>query len=121
MDYSKGGGQGAASCRPLTGLLQSPHFLCSYVLILCETNCSMYDSQVEELRPEKRKQVEEQKVEEISPDVTEDKAEGNTCQYNTSLLSELQEDVLSTSVLVYLLSLNYAAITPLTYIQVIII
>ena len=32
MDYSKGGGQGTASCRPLTGLLQSPHFLCSYVL-----------------------------------------------------------------------------------------
>ena len=25
--------QGAASCRPTTGLLQSPHFLCSYVLI----------------------------------------------------------------------------------------
>ena len=33
MDYSKGGGQGAASCRSLTGLLQSPHFLCSYVLM----------------------------------------------------------------------------------------
>ena len=29
MDYSKGGGQGTASCRSLTGLLQS-HFLCSY-------------------------------------------------------------------------------------------
>ena len=28
------GGQGTASCRPLTGLLQSPHFLCSsYVLL----------------------------------------------------------------------------------------
>ena len=32
MDYSKGGGQRAASCRSLTGLLQSPHFLCSNVL-----------------------------------------------------------------------------------------
>ena len=27
---SKGGGQGTASCRSLSGLLQSPHFLCSY-------------------------------------------------------------------------------------------
>ena len=35
MDYSKGGGQGTASCRSLTGLLQSPHFLCSNVFI-CE-------------------------------------------------------------------------------------
>ena len=26
------GGQGTASCRSLTGLLQSPHFLCSYIL-----------------------------------------------------------------------------------------
>ena len=34
LDYSKGGGQGAASCRLLTGLLQSPHFLCSYVVQL---------------------------------------------------------------------------------------
>ena len=33
MDYSKGGGQRTASFRSLTGLLQSPHFLCSYVLI----------------------------------------------------------------------------------------
>ena len=31
MNYSKGRGQGTASCRSLTGLLQSPHFLCSYV------------------------------------------------------------------------------------------
>ena len=30
MDYSKGGGQGAASCKSLIGLLQSPHFLYSY-------------------------------------------------------------------------------------------
>ena len=30
LDYSKGGRQGAASCRSLTGLLQSPYFLCSY-------------------------------------------------------------------------------------------
>ena len=30
MDYSKGGGQGAASCGSLAGVLQSPHFLCSY-------------------------------------------------------------------------------------------
>ena len=34
LDYSKGGGQGTASCRSLTGLLQSPHFLCSYVLMI---------------------------------------------------------------------------------------
>ena len=31
MDYSKGGGQGVASYRSPTGLLQSPHFLCSYL------------------------------------------------------------------------------------------
>ena len=34
MDYSEGGGQGTASCRSLTGLLQSPYFLCSYVHLL---------------------------------------------------------------------------------------
>ena len=31
MDYSKEGGQGTASCRSLTGLLQSHQFLCSHV------------------------------------------------------------------------------------------
>ena len=31
MDYSKDGGQKTASCRSLTGLLQS-HFLCSYAV-----------------------------------------------------------------------------------------
>ena len=31
LDYSKGGGQETASCRSSTGLLQSPHFICSYV------------------------------------------------------------------------------------------
>ena len=30
MDYSKGGRQGTATCRLSTGLLKSPHFLCSY-------------------------------------------------------------------------------------------
>ena len=34
MDYSKGGRQGTASYRSLNGLLQAPHFLCSY--FLCE-------------------------------------------------------------------------------------
>ena len=33
----QGWGQGAASYRSLTGLLQSPHFLCSYVPILVPT------------------------------------------------------------------------------------
>ena len=32
MDYSKSGGQGTASCRSSTGLLQSPQLLCSYAL-----------------------------------------------------------------------------------------
>ena len=36
------GGQGTASCRPLTGLLQSPHFLCSYVLHYIWLNYGTY-------------------------------------------------------------------------------
>ena len=36
MDYSKGGGQGTASCRSLTGLLQSHQVLCTaYHALLC--------------------------------------------------------------------------------------
>ena len=41
LDYSKGGGQGAASCRSLAGLLQSHQFLCSYVL--CSQSISRGD------------------------------------------------------------------------------
>ena len=33
MDDIYWGGKGTASCRPPTGLLQYPHFLCSYYFI----------------------------------------------------------------------------------------
>ena len=42
LDYSKGGRQGAASCRSLTGLLQSHHFLYSYITASLSRKCEKF-------------------------------------------------------------------------------
>ena len=42
------GGQGAASCRSLTGLLQSPYFLCSYVYSATSDSISLMSVGCEE-------------------------------------------------------------------------
>ena len=59
---------------------------------------------MEELPPGEGMQVDGQSVDDTTQGVSEAKAEGNICQHNASLLSELQEDVFSSSVMVQLLS-----------------
>ncbi|XP_063868536.1 A-kinase anchor protein 9-like isoform X2 [Scylla paramamosain] len=71
----------------------------SDALTLAKQQAHHLSSQVEELRPGEGMQVDGQSADETTQSVSEDKAEGNICQHSASLLSELQEDALSTSVM----------------------